>query len=97
MIMIHLLKVLHFHILVLDDLCVASYFKIPKCFGIYTIKTMLIAMMTLVLTIDVFLTTCLFDIHYTPGRGINSISQMRKLRVREVIYLSQILQNISTW
>ena len=97
MIMIHLLKVLHFHILVLDDLCVTSYFKIPKCFSIYTIKIMLIAMMTLVLTIDVFLTTCLFDTHYTPGRGTNSISQMRKLRVREVIYLSQILQNISTW
>ena len=41
-------------------------------------KNMLITMMTLVLTIDVFLTTCLFDTHYTPGRGINSISQMRK-------------------
>lgn len=36
-------------------------------------------MMTLVLTIDVFLITCLFDTQYTPDRGIvNSISQMRK-------------------
>ena len=42
-------------------------------------KNMLIMMMTLVLTIDVFLTTCLFDTHYTPSRGIvNSISQVRK-------------------